>query len=1295
MSDQLKPSFDSSSANPASAAKLEILKRFNPYDFSDEQITRQATGREALLKRIMAVIRANAQETAPPNQHILVLGSRGMGKSFLVRMVQVQVQAMSDTRAPIIFVRLPEEQLNVSAPELLLDEIRRILENRPPEEVRVRWNAGSEVEWRDALDALQATLAAQPGFGEQRGLVVVSIENFDLLLADVFSNSAAQSRLRDMLAGEPRLMLLAAATTPPDKDADARLFQAFQREHMQPWRPDDFVAFYGRAFRGGLRISGEIRAKIRALAQFLGGAPRLAVLMGDILHTNDALSAVETLDQLVDELTPYYQDRILTRLKRNARWLLDEMLRGGEPCSQTELAKRVGANSQADIAQDFRALQREGVVVGQRETGGRKGLYRVADRVFAHFYRRRYLTNDSHSPLAAMVDFLEDFYNQQELVEQILKLAEQGELEKAGILTFVLQRGEGVWHGIDKWGRARSCLRLIKQAVDALGAQIDPALDQALERLKALIGAHEPAKALAEARRGVECARSTAEKILAGTAQALTHLTAPMGDEAVRLLQELIGEAEQAGSRALYAAVLHSLAIVESFSGASTDADESFKLAAAAAQTANDECLYASVLRDHLWHLLHTERWDEFFDDFELALEAAEACGDKENLSAIYRHRAYGHSKKKEFDACLRGYERAVNLAVEAGDDIALSLAAIEYAWALNKKDKHNESLAAAEQARVAAQRAGDDPLVLRATWQLSSVLMNAGRYEEQVKLIPETIALAHRLDNLETEVNLHWQLANAYEGLGESDRSLDQLREASVLSGRTKDYPSSSWLHHQLLQRLTKDAQQHAEEMVDCYLRWGEMQPQKDQDRSVLLSEDFPGFTSAATFSNQWSEALDGLLQWEARAPGAIESLPAASSKVGNAIVVLYESEGAGPAFSAAAGFLRAVGAAMGLADTEQALPGLLRGMTATACTRLIAELNDPGLLRDLAEEVRTRIDNTDIARGLEAAAQYREQGNRPEALEQVDPDIRTAVSALLGLDGASDPEQSTYQGPGYPRADGRVTSKEQDAIATRLAAGFREDAQTWPTPPLYATDWSDLDGAQALEMVIAILGAARRASDGRGSDWFLELMDDKNGFGPRMVRALLQARAVRLTQPSFYPGWQLVEICVPHPEESLGTFSCLVGESAVIPILGASPPIHALNAQGALVLKNQRSAADYLRFFCNAVRGDEGPFRTIETEDQLPLARPAAPESRQELAQHIRPVTLQRDSETNWVGTALVQYAYALFAADFEIQSTGIVEMKDDNPVMELEGIRREKIQSGLRFFDGVFKIMTKQSD
>lgn len=121
-----------------------------------------------------------------------------------------------------------------------------------------------------------------------------------------------------------------------------------------------------------------------------------------------------------------------------------------------------------------------------------------------------------------------------------------------------------------------------------------------------------------------------------------------------------------------------------------------------------------------------------------------------------------------------------------------------------------------------------------------------------------------------------------------------------------------------------------------------------------------------------------------------------------------------------------------------------LVRDLLGTTCSRLIADLKDAGLLHDLADEIRSRIGNDDLARGLEAAARFREQGERPEALELIDPDIRTAVSALLGLDGA-EPEAREYTGPGYPRADHLVSADERKAIAARLA----EPQETWPTPP------------------------------------------------------------------------------------------------------------------------------------------------------------------------------------------------------------------------------------------------------
>ena len=1296
-------------ASGSPAFQPGLLKRFNPYDFDDAQVRGQATGRTPLVRHILEVTRDNAGRREPPNQHLLVLGPRGMGKSFLVRWVQVEIEALARAPAdvpvaggpaPIRFVRLSEEQLNVSAPELLLDEIRRVLEGRPADAVRVRWRAGGEAEWRTALEALGATISALPGFADDRGLVVVSIENFDLLLEEVFADPAAQSRLRALLAAEPRLMLLATATRPPDQDAGKRLFQAFERIPLAPWRPHDFVAFYQRAFRGGLTITPEVEAKILALAHFLGGSPRLAVLMGDILSTNDALSAVQTLDQLIDELTPYYQDRILNRLKSKPRWLLDEMLRGGEPCSQTELAKRVGANSQSDIARDFEALQRDQIVTGHRETGGRKGLYRVADRVFAHFFRKRYLASDSHSPLAAMVDFLESFYTQQELIEQVERLTAQGELEKAGILTRALWLGAD-WHGTKQSVRRRVCRRLIEEATEILGEAIEAPLAELLSRLDALIRAREIPHALDRTDRALGLARTPAEQLVVRLARGMLYTTLPADDKAVELLRVLVADAGQLGNRPLFALALEACADSEAYLGDQAAADRRYQQAAGEAQAIGDQRRHAWVLNGQLWYFSLTERWDAFDAAFGPAMEAVPAAGYDDVLARLHSNLCYREYRKGDLDAALAASEEAVRLSRQCGDDATLALAAGNYSASLNRLKRHEEALTAAQMQQDAAERAGEDDLLLEGAKRELFALTGLERLQEVIDRAPRVLELAQQLGEPDEQIRVHWLVSNAYQALQQREVSLDPLWQAADLCARTKDDALFSNVRGALIARLAEDRRQNAGEIVDVYLGWIDRVPPEDgrEGESPTFSGYQPGwrfdaFAGAATLAGRWPEVIESLDDWEREHPAALKALPAASFGAGDVAVELSESDGPGPAFSAAAGLLRAVGAALGTPEPLPALADFLRTLAHASCTRFIARLSDPGLLRDLAEEVRGQLGDADIAGGLEAAALYREQGGDPRALEKVDPDIREAVSTLLGIreeDSGPKSDRKPVPGVGTPRADDAVTAEERAAIT----AALRQPPISWPTAPLYAADWTELSPEDALQPVVAMLGAARTAKNQRtlrAGVLFLDLMCDEQGFGQVAARALASTRAVRRAHPSFYPKWTLYECLVPRPADQTGdgdwaVIDCLVGEDAVIPMLGISAPIHALNAKIGFPLAEADQAAAYLRFFCNAVRNELGPFRLIESLDQLPLTSALEPDQLAKIQDHLRPLRLEQQGGDGWTCSALVQYGYALFFADFLAKPSGAIEMLNDEPLLVLETIRRDRLVSGLRWHDGVF--------
>ena len=261
--------------------------------------------------------------------------------------------------------------------------------------------------WQKSAKALEEELDRRD---DPDRLVVVALENFDQLLASLFDKTLKEERFRKWLTRKNnRIMLLATATGTVDTDYDRPLFQAFQSVRLTPWTPDICVAYFERRrqFEKRPSLTAEQEAKARAISDFIGGTPRLAQILASVLDTEDAQTVLQTMDGLADRLAEYYRAR-MEDLSETAQGLLDALIRGGEPASQTELAKRVGA-TQSQIARLMQDLQRADILRGQKEPGGKAILYRVADRVFVHFYKVRYLNRDpDETPLAAILDFFED-----------------------------------------------------------------------------------------------------------------------------------------------------------------------------------------------------------------------------------------------------------------------------------------------------------------------------------------------------------------------------------------------------------------------------------------------------------------------------------------------------------------------------------------------------------------------------------------------------------------------------------------------------------------------------------------------------------------------------------------------------------------------------------------------------------------------------------------------------------------------------------------------------------------------
>lgn len=417
------------------------VRWFDPRGMSDDAIQQLATGREPLLTQLFSAIDQRLQHAGMP-EHWLLTGNRGAGKSFFLRLLQAKFAAHFAGRAR--FVLLPEEHSNIFAAHEFLAETERMLSveqgatGAPPS-----WKVSQpDAAWTQALDSLLAA------FNEP--LLVIGVENFDQLLEQAFANDADNARLRHLMSNQPRLMLVATAVHGHfDEQYDQRLFRQFEHHPIPPWDGADHRDYLNRRAARAKHTPSAIQlARLEAYSHYTGGNARAAaVLAGFILDEDDPLAGALDLDAAIEKMSDYYRD-LLKAVPTQSRKLLDALIRGGEPASQSEVAERAGTR-QSDISRAFAWLVDHGYVNESRLPGAKAKQYRARDRLLVQYYRMRYIHPGQRSKLALMAELLADtlaFPDKWQYANRYI--ADGQEHEAQTLLHLALQERQVLWDSL-------------------------------------------------------------------------------------------------------------------------------------------------------------------------------------------------------------------------------------------------------------------------------------------------------------------------------------------------------------------------------------------------------------------------------------------------------------------------------------------------------------------------------------------------------------------------------------------------------------------------------------------------------------------------------------------------------------------------------------------------------------------------------------------------------------------------------------------------------------------------------
>ena len=279
------------------------LRKWNPGLLqSNDAVREQFVVRQHELAVVLEVLRGNIK--APSCQHVLVVAPRGRGKTMLLARVAAELHAdtgLSEHLLPVRFVEESQEIFTLADFWLeTLFHLARESAGYDPEVAReVReTHADLSGRWGEETlgdQALAAVLWAADRLGRQ---LVLMVENVQALCDTV--DDGFGWKLREVLQSEPRIMLLATATSRFQELDDARepFFELFRPVELEPLSTEECRELW-HVVSGDAVSAREMRPR----EILTGGNPRLLVTVAGCGPPRSLLRLMDELVTLIDEHT--------------------------------------------------------------------------------------------------------------------------------------------------------------------------------------------------------------------------------------------------------------------------------------------------------------------------------------------------------------------------------------------------------------------------------------------------------------------------------------------------------------------------------------------------------------------------------------------------------------------------------------------------------------------------------------------------------------------------------------------------------------------------------------------------------------------------------------------------------------------------------------------------------------------------------------------------------------------------------------------------------------------------------
>jgi len=394
-----------------------FLSRFTPSQMSHETLERIFVQREEFLGRRLEQLREGL--LTPARRYTLLIGPRGIGKTHLVSLIYHRIREMEDLRDQVCIGWLREEEWGATTFLTFLIRVLRALARegvalRLDDQIHALFDHDPSTAERLARELLLEVLGDR--------VLLLLLENLDELFRQM--GAEGQRRLRAFLQETASTTILATAQSLSD---DIRLqtspfYGFFTVYHLEELTLEEASALLVRIAEAQGKPdlvqfihSPEGQARLRALRHLAGGNHRVYVIFSQFLSRESLQELTVPFLRMVDDLTPYFQDRmrVLSPQQRQIVELLCER-RGALPVK--EIARWCFITPQVAASQ-LKELRDKAYVV--TTPIGRESFYELREPLMRLCIETK---TRGEGPIRLLVDFLRLWHTPSEIRARLMKV---------------------------------------------------------------------------------------------------------------------------------------------------------------------------------------------------------------------------------------------------------------------------------------------------------------------------------------------------------------------------------------------------------------------------------------------------------------------------------------------------------------------------------------------------------------------------------------------------------------------------------------------------------------------------------------------------------------------------------------------------------------------------------------------------------------------------------------------------------------------------------------------------------